>query len=77
MSLIIFLVVGLIAGVLASYVMGRKKRPSYQSVVGVVGAVVGGSLGGFVGLGATNIIGQVIIATGGAILCIWLWQRMR
>jgi uncharacterized membrane protein YeaQ/YmgE (transglycosylase-associated protein family) len=70
-------VVGLIAGVLASYVMGRKNDLLTNLLIGVVGAVVGGSLGGFVGLGATNIIGQVIIATGGAILCIWLWQRMR
>jgi hypothetical protein len=38
---------------------------------------VGGLLGGLVGITASNIIGQVIIATAGAALCIWLWRRMR
>lgn len=77
MSLIIFLVVGLIAGVLASYLMGRKNDLLTNLLIGVVGAVVGGLLGGVVGITASNLLGQVIIATAGAVLCIWLWQRMR
>ena len=48
---------------------------------GIVGYIVfgalGGLLGGLVGITASNIIGQVIIATAGAALCIWLWRRMR
>jgi uncharacterized membrane protein YeaQ/YmgE (transglycosylase-associated protein family) len=77
MGLIIFLVVGLIAGALASYIMGRQQDLLINLLVGVGGAVVGGFLAGLIGLGAYNLIGEIIIATLGAILCIYIWQRMR
>jgi uncharacterized membrane protein YeaQ/YmgE (transglycosylase-associated protein family) len=38
---------------------------------------VGGLLAGLLGLGGYNILGEIIIATLGAILCIFVWQRMR
>src|SRR4029079_17043917 len=72
MSLIICLVVGLIAGALASYIMGRQQDLLVNLLIGIIGAVVGGLLG----LGAYNLIGEIIIATLGAILCIFVWQRM-
>jgi uncharacterized membrane protein YeaQ/YmgE (transglycosylase-associated protein family) len=72
MSLIIFLVVGLIAGALASYIMGRQQDLLVNLLIGIIGAVVGGLLG----LGAYNLIGEIIIAALGAILCIFVWQRM-
>jgi uncharacterized membrane protein YeaQ/YmgE (transglycosylase-associated protein family) len=77
MSLIIFLGLGLIAGVLASYIMGRQQDLLVNLLVGVVGAVVGGLLAGLVGIGASGLIGQIIIATVGAIICLWVWQRIR
>jgi uncharacterized membrane protein YeaQ/YmgE (transglycosylase-associated protein family) len=70
-------VVGLIAGFLASYIMGRQQDLLVNLLIGVVGAVVGGLLAGLVGIGAYGVIGEIIIATLGAILCIWVWQRMR
>ncbi len=66
MSLIVFLVVGLIAGFLASYIMKRQQDLLVNLLIGVV-----------FGLGAYNIIGEIIIATLGAILCLYVWQRMR
>jgi uncharacterized membrane protein YeaQ/YmgE (transglycosylase-associated protein family) len=77
MALIIFLVVGLIAGAIASYVMGRQQDLLINLLIGVIGAVVGGLLAGLLGLGAFNLIGSIIIATLGAILCIYVGQRMR
>jgi len=77
MSLIIFLIVGLIAGALGSYIMGRKQDLLVYLLIGIVGAVVGGLLAGVFGIGAYGLIGQIIIATLGAILCIWVWQRIR
>jgi uncharacterized membrane protein YeaQ/YmgE (transglycosylase-associated protein family) len=76
MSLIIFLLVGLIAGALASYILGRQQDLLVNLLIGIIGAVVGG-LAGLLGLGASNIIGEIIIATVGAIICILVWQRMR
>ena len=77
MSLIIFLIVGLIAGALTSYIMGRKQDLLVYLLIGVVGAVVGGFIAGLIGIGAYGIIGQIIVATLGAILCLWIWQRVR
>jgi len=77
MSLIYFLIVGLIAGVIASYVMGRQQDLLVNLLIGIVGAVVGGFLAGLLGIGAYGLLGEIVIATLGAILCIWLWIRMR
>ena len=38
MSLIIFLIVGLIAGVLASYIMGRQQDLLVNLLIGIIGA---------------------------------------
>ena len=48
-----------------------------DETIGVVGAVVGGFIAGLIGIGAYGIIGQIIVATLGAILCLWIWQRVR
>jgi len=77
MNIIIFLIIGLIAGALGSYVMGKKQDILVYLLIGVVGAVVGGFIAGLIGIGAGGIIGQIIIATLGAILCIWVWRRIR
>ena len=77
MSLIIFLIVGAIAGYLANRIMGGKDDLVFSLIIGVVGAVVGGFLAGLVGIVAFGLIGQVIIATLGAILCIFLWRKFR
>jgi uncharacterized membrane protein YeaQ/YmgE (transglycosylase-associated protein family) len=77
MSLIYFLIVGLTAGVIASYVMGRQQDLLVNLLIGVVGAVVGGFLAGLLGIGAYGLLGEIVIATLGAILCIYIWIRMR
>ena len=77
MGLIVFLVVGPIAGFLASHIMGRQQDLLVNLLIGVIGAVVGGLLAGLVGIAAYGLIGQIIIATLGAVLCLWVWQRMR
>jgi len=77
MSLIIFLIVGAIAGFIASRIMGGRDDLVFSLLVGVVGAVVGGFLAGLVGIAAYGLIGQIVVATLGAILCIYLWRRFR
>ena len=69
--------VGLIADALASYIMGRQQDLVINLLIGIIGAVVGGLLAGLLGLGAYNVIGEIIIATIGAIVCILVWQRIR
>ncbi len=66
-----WLVVGLIAGFLASLVM---RSGGYgivgDIVIGIVGAFIGGFLASLVGIGAGGLIGTIIIAFIGACILI-------
>ena len=75
MSWLMFLIVGLVAGILAKAIMpGTSKEPSgwiLTILLGVVGAYVGGWLGGMLfGAGPSNLLTQILFATGGAIVII-------
>lgn len=66
-----WLIVGLIAGFLASVVMrGGGYGIVGDIIVGIVGAFLGGFLASLVGLGASGFIGTVIIAFIGACILI-------
>jgi uncharacterized membrane protein YeaQ/YmgE (transglycosylase-associated protein family) len=76
-ELIIFLVVGLAAGAIASFYLGRQQELVPNLTTGVIGALVGGFLARLLGLTAHNVIGEVVVATLGAILCLYVWQRIK
>jgi uncharacterized membrane protein YeaQ/YmgE (transglycosylase-associated protein family) len=66
-----WLVVGLIAGFLASLVMrGGGYGIVGDIVIGIVGAFIGGFLASLVGIGAGGLIGTIIIAFIGACILI-------
>ena len=66
-----WLVVGLIAGFLASRVMrGGGYGLVGDIVVGMIGAIIGGWLAGLLGLGSYGLIGTIVVAFIGA--CILL-----
>jgi len=66
-----WLVVGLIAGFLASRVMrGGGYGLIGDIVVGLIGAFIGGWLSGYLGIGSFGLIGTIIVAFIGA--CILL-----
>ena len=66
-----WLVVGLIAGFLASRVMrGGGYGLIGDIVVGLIGAFLGGWLAGFLGIGSFGLIGTIVVAFIGA--CILL-----
>ncbi len=66
-----WLVVGLIAGFLASLVMrGGGFGIVGDIVIGIVGAIIGGFLASLVGIGAGGLIGTIIIAFIGACILI-------
>lgn len=72
-SLVMFLVIGAIAGWLAGKIMkGRGFGLGGNLVVGVIGAVLGGFLFGLLGLSATGLIGSLVTATVGAIVLLYL-----
>lgn len=74
-SLLIMAVIGIVAGFLASLIVGGGGGLVYYLIVGLIGAYVGGLLLGPVGsnLGLQNpIAAQVVTATIGAVIVIVL-----
>lgn len=68
-GIIIWLVIGVVAGWLASQIMRSKRGLISYALLGIVGAIVGGFLFSVLDLGgATNLLGQIVIATVGAVL---------
>jgi uncharacterized membrane protein YeaQ/YmgE (transglycosylase-associated protein family) len=72
-NLLIWLVVGLIAGYLASKLLtGRGLGLRADLVVGLLGAVIGGLLAGVAGIAVGGFIGEVVVALAGAFLLLFV-----
>jgi uncharacterized membrane protein YeaQ/YmgE (transglycosylase-associated protein family) len=65
-----WLVVGLIAGLLASFIMRGGYGIVGDIVIGIVGAFLGGFLASLLGIGAGGLLGTLIIAVIGACILI-------
>lgn len=77
-SLIVLLIVGAIAGWLASRIMQGAGFGVLGNIgVGVIGAFIGGFIFGIIGLAAYGIIAQIISATIGAIVLLYVVQLVR
>ncbi|MBK8461133.1 MAG: GlsB/YeaQ/YmgE family stress response membrane protein [Micropruina sp.] len=77
MGFIAFLVLGLIAGSISRSIMGQQGSWLTSLGLGVIGALVGGWLGSILfnrPLGEFFSIYTWLMAIGGAILGIFLWQ---
>jgi len=75
---IMWVLIGLIAGWTAGKMMkGGGYGVMIDTILGMVGAVVGGWLMGLLGIYSGNIIGSIIIATVGAIFLIWLSRILK
>ena len=76
-SIVVWLLVGLIAGFLASVVMrGGGYGVVGDIVVGLVGALIGGFLAGLIGLGSSGLLGSIIIAFIGACILIAIMRAV-
>ena len=73
MNLILFILIGAIAGWLAGKIMkGQGYGVLLNILVGIIGAFVGGYLFETLGIMTTGIAGELITATVGAVVLIWL-----
>lgn len=74
MGLIYSLLIGLAAGWLAGAIMGGKRPFGLigDLLLGLFGGVVGGFLFGLLGFAAYGLIAQLVVATVGACVLIWL-----
>jgi uncharacterized membrane protein YeaQ/YmgE (transglycosylase-associated protein family) len=74
-GLIIWLIIGLVAGFLASKIMGGGYGVIGDMIVGLIGALVGGFLASLVIPNANfGLIGSIIVSIIGACLFIWLMR---
>lgn len=73
-----FLLIGVLAGFLASQLMkGPRLSLVGNLILGVIGALLGGFLFGLLGLTANSLLGSLVTATIGAVVLIWLVGSMR
>ena len=73
MGIIIFLVIGAVAGWLAGTLMkGGGFGLLGNIIVGIIGSVVGGFVFGLLGISAGGLIGSIITATAGAALLLFI-----
>jgi len=77
-GLIIFLVIGAVAGWLAGQIMkGGGFGLVGDIIVGVIGSVIGGWLFGVLGIAAGGLIGSIIAALIGAIILIAIIRAIK
>ena len=78
MFIIYLLFVGLVAGWLAGKIMrGRGFGVLIDLFVGILGSVIGGFVFGLLGLYAGSIIGQLVVATAGAVFLLYLVRHLK
>ena len=78
MEILWFLVIGLAAGWLAGLLVKRRGSGWVEDlVIGVIGAVIGGFLFGFLGVSIAEPLGRLISATVGAVILLFLLRYFR
>lgn len=77
-DLIIFLVIGAVAGWLAGVIMkGGGYGLVGDIIVGVIGSIIGGWLFGLLGIAAGGLIGSIVAAVVGAIILIAILRLIK
>ena len=81
MGILSWIIFGLIAGIIAKWLMPGKDGGGLITTVvpGVVGAVVGGWISTFLGSGKVDgfNFGSLVVAVTGAIVVLWIYRKVR
>jgi len=81
MGILIWIISGLIAGVIAKLIMPGKDPGGFiiTILLGVAGALVGGFIGSALGFGPVDgfNFGSFVIAVLGAILLLWIYRVIK
>jgi len=72
-----FIIIGLLAGFIAEKVMHRNHGLIMNLLVGIIGSFVGGFLAKFAGIITVGFIAELIVATVGAIIFLWVFDRIK
>jgi uncharacterized membrane protein YeaQ/YmgE (transglycosylase-associated protein family) len=78
-NLIIWLLVGLVAGFLATKIVNKPgKGAIYDVALGLIGAVIGGALFRLFGMqGEGTILVSIVVATLGAVVALVLYHKLK
>ena len=77
-NLILFLLIGLAAGWLAGRLVKRRGSGWVEDlIVGVIGALIGGFVFGLLGVHFGGLVGDLISATAGAVILLFLLRYIR
>ena len=80
MSILAWIVLGLLAGFIASKIVNKRgEGPLLDTILGVVGAVVGGLLFRLIGMGGVSGLNlhSLLVAVGGAIVVLLVYHAFR
>ena len=75
-AIVIWCVIGLLAGWLASFVVGGGGLIRYL-LTGLIGAFVGGFLFRLIGFAAVGLIGHLVTAVVGAVVLLYVVQILK
>jgi uncharacterized membrane protein YeaQ/YmgE (transglycosylase-associated protein family) len=77
-NLLLFLLIGLAAGWIASRLVKRRSSGYVEDlIIGVIGALIGGFVFGQLGVVAPGLVGSLISATVGAVILLFLLKLIR
>ncbi len=81
MGILSWILLGLVAGALARFIMPGKDPSGclVTILIGIAGGIVGGFLGTFIGLGKIQSfdLGGIFIATAGAVVLLVIYRLVR
>ena len=81
MGILSWILLGLIAGVLAKWIMPGRDPGGFivTTLIGIAGAFVGGYLGALVGFGGVTELsmGSILTAIAGALVLLFLYRLIR
>jgi len=78
MGVIVWIVIGLLAGWLATQMLGvRGGGLLYNLAVGLIGAVIGGFIFSNLAIVPSGFVGALVSATIGAIVFLLIWRAIR
>ena len=70
------LIIGILAGYIAEKVTASDHGLLTNLLVGIAGSFVGGNLARLLNVEFYGWLGNLIVATIGAVLLIWIWRRV-
>jgi uncharacterized membrane protein YeaQ/YmgE (transglycosylase-associated protein family) len=71
------LIIGILAGYIAEKVTSSDHGLFTNLLVGIAGSFVGGNLAGVLKVEFYGWLGNLIVASIGAILLLWIWRAIR